>query len=167
MPGGVSMNENIKPKKLRLEIELVPSTSWYSNLRKYISNHDWDRIRKKAYADANYKCEICGEKGQLHCHEKWNYDDEKRIQRLEGFEALCVNCHMIKHAGFSMYTEEGKKRFNRDELIAHFCKVNNCDRNYFIRHETEAFKIWAKRSQYQWKVDLGEYKKMIKSITEQ
>lgn len=152
-----------KSNELKLKIELVPSTSWYNNLRKCLNRQDWDKIRKKAYANANYKCEICGEKEQLHCHEKWNYDDEKLIQELEGFEAICVNCHMIKHAGFSMHTEEGRRKFNRDKLIAHFCKVNNCDRDDFMKHENEAFKIWRERTQYQWKVDLGEYKKMVKS----
>ena len=87
------MNEN----EMKLIIELVPSTSWYDNLRNCVSRQDWDKIRKKAYADADYKCEICGAKTQLHCHEKWNYDGEKSLQKLEGFEAICVNCHMIKH----------------------------------------------------------------------
>jgi len=151
----------LKADKLKLKIELVPSTSWYDNLRKCISQQDWDRIRKRVYANAGYKCEICGEKTRLHCHEKWSYDDQKRIQKLEGFEALCINCHMIKHAGFSMHTKEGRSRFNRDKLINHFCKVNNCDRDYFLRHEEEAFKIWRERSQYQWRVDLGEYKNII------
>lgn len=152
-----------KLDKLKLKIELVPSTSWYDNLRNCVNREDWDKIRKKAYADANYKCEICGEKAQLHCHEKWNYNDENQLQKLEGFEAICVNCHMIKHAGFSMHTEEGRRQFNRDELIAHFCKVNNCYRNDFLKHEDEVFKIWKERSQYQWKVDLGDYKDVIKS----
>ena len=148
-------------QKLKLNIELVPSTSWYDNLRKCISGYDWDKIRKKAYANASYKCEICGEKTPLHCHERWNYDDEKLLQKLEGFEAICVNCHMIKHIGFSMHTEEGRNQFDRDELITHFCKVNNCSKNDFMRYEEEAFEIWRKRSQYQWEVDLGDYKNII------
>ncbi|KAF5437681.1 hypothetical protein C5S35_02845, partial [Candidatus Methanophagaceae archaeon] len=39
---------NMKSKELRLKIELVPSTSWYNNLRKYITKEDWDKIRKTA-----------------------------------------------------------------------------------------------------------------------
>jgi hypothetical protein len=148
----------------KLKIELVPSTSWYNNLRKQVSRKDWNKIRRESYANANYQCEICGEKSQLHCHEKWNYNDEERLQKLEGFEAICVNCHMIKHAGFSMHTEESRQRFDRDKLIGHFCKVNNCDKNDFVRYEKMAFEIWSRRSQYQWKVDLGEYKEVAKSV---
>ena len=39
---------------MKLEIDLVPSTAWYSNLRKKVSQKDWDRIRKQSYADANH-----------------------------------------------------------------------------------------------------------------
>jgi hypothetical protein len=146
---------------LKLKIELVPSTSWYNSLRAKISREDWDKIRKKSYSDANYLCEICGANSQLHCHEKWSFDNVKRIQRLEGVEAICVNCHMIKHAGFSMHTEEGKQKFNREELIEHFCKVNNCHRDDFLKHEDVAFTEYTKMSRHFWTIDFGKYNNLI------
>jgi len=142
--------------EFKLKIELVPSTSWCDNVRRCTSKQGWDEIRRKAYADAGHKCEICGEKGQLHCHEKWSYVDERLVQKLEGLEAICVNCHMIKHAGFSMHTEQGRRQFDRNKLIAHFCKVNDCERTDFMKHEKEAFRIYRERSEHQWRVDLGE-----------
>ena len=63
---------------MKLEIDLVPSTAWYSNLRKKVSQKDWDRIRKQSYADANHKCTICGAEGRLNCHEIWKYDDKNK-----------------------------------------------------------------------------------------
>lgn len=144
--------------KYRLYIELVPSTSWYNNMRKVLSRKEWDVIRKKAYKDANYKCEVCGDEGTLHCHEVWEYDDKSRIQKLVGFQALCVNCHMIKHAGFSMHTRKGQRSFDAKKLIKHFCKVNNCSIEDFYIHEQKAFEKWRERSRYNWDVDLGEYK---------
>jgi hypothetical protein len=62
---------------MRLEIDLVPSTAWYSNLRNKIPLKEWDRIRKKSYLDADHKCAICGAEGRLNCHEIWEYDDAK------------------------------------------------------------------------------------------
>ena len=36
-----------KQSDLLLKIELVPQTSWYSNLRSNISANDWDKLRKQ------------------------------------------------------------------------------------------------------------------------
>ena len=89
-------------KNLKLKIELVPKTSWYSNLRGKMSEKGWDNVRKKTYATFNYKCGICGSnEGQLHCHEIWEYDDKKHKQALKGFIALCVLCHHVKHIGLA------------------------------------------------------------------
>ena len=148
--------------KFRLEIELVPKTIWWSNVRKLVSKEAWDKIRREQYKKAGYNCEICGAEKELHCHEKWEYDDEKHEQKLVGFVALCKNCHMIKHAGFSMYTQKGRELYDREELIRHFCKVNNCNKNDFIKHEDEAFRKWRERSGHNWKQDLAIISQCIK-----
>lgn len=147
---------------MKLEIELVPSTIWFSNVRKLVPREIWDTIRKRSYKEANYRCQICGTNNILHCHEIWEYDDEKRIQHLKDFISLCENCHMIKHAGFSMHTPEGQENFDRDELIDHFCKVNECKKEAFFKHEDEAFKVWKERSKHEWKQNFGEYSRFIK-----
>jgi len=137
-------------QSLKLEIELVPQTCFYSNVRKVVSDSKWDNIRKKAYREAGYRCSICGADEQLHCHEIWSYDDENHIQHLEGFQALCENCHMIKHTGFSMHTEKGKEIFDQDELIEHFCDINECSRDDFFKHKEEAFDTWSESSKQEW-----------------
>lgn len=48
---------------LPLQIELVPKTAFGENLRKLLTQNEWDKIRKAVYQRANYKCEICGEQG--------------------------------------------------------------------------------------------------------
>ena len=66
------MSQNFK-----LTIELVPKTSWFTNLRSLVSKEQWDKIRNKVYWKAGYKCEICGSKGPkwpVECHEIWHYD---------------------------------------------------------------------------------------------
>jgi len=81
---------------MKLTIELVPSTAWYSNVRSNVSKEVWDIIRKKSYAKANYKCEVCGDVGtnqgvghKVECHEIWHYDDDSHTQTLTGLISLC------------------------------------------------------------------------------
>lgn len=147
----------------KLKIELVPSTSWYNNLRKYTTKDDWDKIRKKAYADYRYKCGICGASGRVNCHEIWEYDDKKQVQKLIGFIALCDMCHHVKHIGLAGILSS-KGELDYEKVIEHFIKVNNCDRKTFEEHRKRAFKEWRERSQYQWHIDLGEYKIIIQPI---
>ncbi len=147
-------------EKLKLTTELVPETAWYSNLRKRLSNTEWNKIRKKAYSDYNHKCGICGEKGMLHCHENWEYDDEKHVQKLRNFIALCVMCHHIKHLGLAgILSQRGKLNF--DDVVDHFIKINKCDKDTFKKHKKKAFELWEERSRHEWKTDLGEYKDII------
>jgi hypothetical protein len=148
---------------MKLQIELVPSTSWYSNLRKKIPKKEWDKIRKQCYADANYRCAICGVNDRLNCHEIWEYDDKEHIQRLKGFTALCDDCHMIKHIGFAEI-QASKGLLDMNKLIEHFMRVNNVDRNAFDRHHKESFRIWRERSQYQWTTDFAQWSSLISDL---
>lgn len=151
-----------KSQQLKLIIELVPSTSWYNNLRKVVPQEEWDKIRKKSYKDAGYKCTICGAEGKLNCHEVWNYDDETHVQKLEGFIALCDLCHHIKHIGLAGILAI-KRQLYMEKIIKHFMKVNSCDRKTFENHRKSAFKEWEERSTHNWQVDLGQYKDVIKN----
>jgi len=145
---------------MKLEIELVPKTSWYNNLRKILPGSEWDRIRKEAYRNANYRCEICGQEGRLSCHEIWSYDDIESIQKLEGFQALCDDCHMIKHIGFAGI-QASKGLLDMDKLISHFMKVNNVNADDFKIHKAKAISTWAERSRREWTVDLGKWNKFL------
>jgi len=159
----MSMKE--KSKELKLRIELVPSTSWYNNLRKVLPKSDWDKIRKKAYAKYEYRCGICGAKGRFNCHEVWEYDDKKHIQKFLGFIVLCGMCHHVKHIGLAgILTSEGKLDY--ETVVEHFMKVNNCDEKTFKEHKESAFDEWRKRSQHEWHVDLGEYENIIQGASE-
>jgi len=149
-------------RALKLEIELVPRTSWQSNLRKILPRQAWDRIRKEAYERASGKCEICGEQARLECHERWVYDDTRHVQRLAGFMALCPLCHAVKHMGRSWnLARQGKLDF--DELVRHFMSVNGVSRELFQFHYEEAFRVWRVRSRYPWKIDLGAWEALVKT----
>ncbi len=139
---------------LRLTIELVPETCWYTNLRQVLPPAQWDRLRREVYRRFGYHCAVCGAGGKLHCHEVWAYDDATHVQSLQGFRALCENCHHIKHLGFAGILA-GRGQLDYDQLIAHFCSVNGCDDQTFERHRAAAFAEWRERSRHEWQTDLG------------
>lgn len=136
----------------KLTIELVPKTSWFDNVRSAVTKSQWDDVRKQVYQQASHKCEICGDVGAKHpveCHEIWNYDDIKLIQKLDGMIALCPNCHMVKHIGLA----EIQGKLNK--AILHLKKVNKISKREAEEYVTASFALWAKRSCHQWKVDLS------------
>ena len=136
---------------MKLTIELVPSTSWYNNLRSILSESDWNYLRKQSYKDANYKCQVCGGIGKRHpveCHEIWSYDDSKNIQKLEGLVSLCPKCHMVKHIGYAYLKGNG------EIALSHLIKVNKITQKKANKYIEEVFYIYRKRSTHNWEIDL-------------
>ena len=136
----------------KLTIELVPKTSWYLNLRSELSSENWDKLRKDAYKNANYKCECCGGKGDqwpVECHEIWVYNDDNQTQTLKGLTALCPACHQVKHIGLA------QARGMLSEVLEHFSEINNISITEAQNIVDEAFFIWEIRSRLNWKIDLS------------
>jgi len=156
-----------KIKKFKLEIELVPATVWFSSIyqiyKKNNKLNEWLKQKKKIFEKEGKDCWICGRKNhRLEAHEFWKYDDKNHIQKLRAIHHLCPLCHKIKHIGFWCHTPEGikileKSGLTEENLINHFCKVNNCSKKEFKSYEREAFRIWRERSKYKWKQDFEEY----------
>ena len=70
--------------KYKLGFEMVPDSCWYSNLRSILSAEQWNAVRRDAYSRAEGKCMICGAPSErLEAHERWSYDEENCIQKLE------------------------------------------------------------------------------------
>lgn len=135
----------------KLTIELVPSTCWFTNLRSELKQSQWDKLRRKTYRNAHYRCEICGGKGDTHpveCHEIWHYDDEKHIQKLEGLIALCPACHEVKHIGLAGIKGRSK------EAAAHLAFVNGWDIAQAKKYINQSFQKWEERSQHEWQLDI-------------
>ena len=120
---------------LLLTIELVPRNSWGDNLRRVVGRQTWDQIRRAAYRASGYRCAICGATGQLSCHERWAYDDERGQQTLLGFLALCRMCHWVQHIGLaSVLARAGQ--LDDHAVVRHFLAVNACDEATFQEHHT-------------------------------
>lgn len=144
-----------------LEIELVPETCWGVNLRSRLPIEAWDIVRKKVYRDCNYRCAICGGKGDrwpVEAHEVWEYDDENLIQKLVRIDGLCPACHEAHHYGLAQTR-------GRDDIVErHLMKINNWTGEQVREHVRESFKLWEWRSKQQWQQDLSALAKYGKSI---
>lgn len=150
--------------KMKLTLDLVPSSCWYSNVRSILTKQQWDNLKKQVSAKAWDTCEICGGIGPKHpveCHEIWEYINKTKTQKLTGLIALCPNCHMVKHFGLAQIN-------NKKEIaLKHFMKVNEVTKKVAEKYIAKEFMIWAKRSAIQWKLDISilkEYGIDIKNI---
>ncbi len=136
---------------MRLTIELVPTTCWYSNVRSNVSPTTWDSLQDVVFKEVGHRCEICSGRGDKHpveCHEIWQYDDHKLIQRLERLISLCPKCHQVKHIGLALKTGETKA------VIAWLAHVNQIAPAQALAYAQHAFKIQEIRSRFDWKLDL-------------
>jgi Domain of unknown function (DUF5710) len=136
----------------RLTIKLVPKSCWYSNVRSEVTPQSWELLKKRTFKAANYRCEICGGQGNQHpveCHEVWDYDDVRHIQRLVRLIALCPACHECKHIGFANVRGRG------DIAAAHLASVNQWSAAVVSDYIGGCFKLWERRSQFKWDLDIS------------
>lgn len=136
---------------MKLEIGLVPSTCWFSNVRSAVTKADWEVLKKATSERAGRKCEICGGVGPkwpVECHEIWHYDDVKKVQTLKGLIALCPSCHQTKHIGLAQIRGKGT------EATIHLAKVNGITLKEATAYIESAFVVWRERSKHQWKLDI-------------
>lgn len=151
---------------MRLEIELVPSSAWFSNVRAVVSKKQWDVIKRIVADKAYWVCQICGGVGPKHpveCHEIWHYDDTTQIQKLVGMIALCPDCHQVKHFGLAQVM--GK----REQAFKHLMNINQVTKREAEKYIKQAFETWEKRSQKTWTLDisiLSEYGIDVSKIKE-
>ena len=144
-------------KNMILEVDLVPQTSHFKNLRSELKAAQWDYLRKETYAKAGHKCEICGGEGRkwpVECHEIWEYNNS--VQKLIGLIALCPSCHESKHIGFAQV--RGREKIALD----HIAKVNDITLTEAQKHVDESFKEWAQRSKKSWTLDISLAHEMLK-----
>jgi len=143
---------------MKLELQLIPASSFCSNLRNHIGQDKWTLLSKKIRNEHKRKCQICGwqesytQRQYTHLHEVWSFDMKTGIQKLVGFECICPTCHNVHHWGCSELRGE-----DMDKLIAHACRINKCTRIEWMAYVDKSFREWSKRSDIEWNIDLGGY----------
>lgn len=73
------------------------------NPRTIMGGPAWDRMRKRVYYLAKYKCEICGadcsEPGSMDAHELYSIDYEAGTATFSLVIGICKACHNFYHSG--------------------------------------------------------------------
>jgi len=203
----------------QLFIDMIPSTTFYKNVRAMIYKGDWTVIRNYIYDRVSRKCECCGidcsEKSRLYdddiitlgdlthveiddihdfirdenlvgltpeelpedlldfyyggkdnldkrrkdvvtwntvgleAHERWSYDEDTKVQKLERIIALCHRCHSLTHHGLAGI--RGVHKFAEKHLM----KVNGWTEEQVSKHIEEQWLIWKERSKINWKLDVS------------
>ena len=136
-----------------LFVDMIPKTSWFSNVRSLIHPSDWDRVRNHIYNRVNHICECCNNNTKethtrLDAHERWSFDNETKIQKLVRLVALCEFCHQTTHfglAGIQGKTEEAKTHLNNVRLFTE----DECG-----QHLTNASKLFKERCKVKWEIDI-------------
>ena len=86
----------------------------------------------------------------MEAHEKWSYDEEKAVQKLEDVVALCHSCHEVKHISRTQLMGRGM------EAMEHFMKVNECTQMDFHAELDKANKAYFRRNRVVgWVTDIS------------
>ena len=96
-------------------------------------------------------CSICGKSvpDDLHLHEKWEFDDERLIQKLAGFKPVCEDCHNAIHYGRSSMVGLA------ETVYLHLKNINGWSDEQTKCHIQMAFEEWRKRGQAHYQLDLS------------
>lgn len=133
-----------------LFIDLVPGKAWFSNLRSELLEPEWDAVRRKVYRAAGYHCRICGEQGPNHpveAHERWHFDEARRIQTLVCVTALCPMCHEATHYGLARVL--GRDHIADERLM----RVNGWSKAQLQAHINEAMATGRRQADMEWRLD--------------
>jgi len=124
-----------KYENLKLKIDVKPGLFHGKTVRKNISQNLWlKKIRLEILSRYDFKCSICGykpvesERKQLHVHEIESYDIENVLCELKELELICRSCHSFHHIArtYSIATKA-----QMEELISHFTKINEIERDEY------------------------------------
>jgi len=138
------------------DIDLIPSSVWFSNLRSVLPKEEWGIIRKDCYQRWGHKCQECGgswgnignAKSPVEAHEQWSFDEVMGIQVLENVLCLCPDCHMTKHLGLASV----KGMLN--ETLRHLSSVRGISHQNAHLLWRKCMQDWERRSRKEWKLDL-------------
>ncbi len=134
-------------KKVKLLPELIPYPMHYKNVRAVLSNDEWKAVAKTQYAKSQGRCDICGARGRLECHEVWEFNDSSKVQKLSGLTGLCKDCHRVKHIGLA------RKMGWFEDTLDHMCKINKISRRKALKY-IEYAETQVKQRNFEYSLDL-------------
>jgi hypothetical protein len=84
----------------------------------------------------------------LEAHERWQYDDTEKVQKLMRLVALCNKCHQSTHFGLASLL--GKS----EEATQHLKQERGFTDGQVELHINDAFSLYRERSKHNWKLDI-------------
>jgi|GEM_PF-978403 len=135
---------------LPLRISPIPRKSRLASLAKLLPPDHWQQVRRTVVRQAGGRCCICGHAAPLHCHEIWAFNETTRIQWLAGLQALCPDCHGVRHL---LYAHPGE----RNRLLEHFRRVNHLSDREAEEQIRAACQFQAWLDQREWTLHFGEF----------
>jgi len=134
-----------------LYVDLIPQNCWFKSAWRCVSAIDWENIKKTTVKRANNICECCGEPSikSLEVHERFSYDDDNKIQKLERLIALCNDCHTATHMG------RARVKDIEEQAKQHLQKVRGFNEKEVNKHIDNAELVYKKRSDINYQLDLS------------
>jgi hypothetical protein len=135
----------------RLAIEIVPTSLHGKSPRETMGRAWWDTNRRKAYAAASHRCEICGGTGSRHpveAHEVYEYDESLRppVQRIIRLIALCPACHAVKHLYRTHHVAVQRGDMSiYENALAHLATVNGWNAEQVKAHLAKTRSTFERR----------------------
>lgn len=120
--------------------------------RNILGKQTWDRMRRRCYYEAGYKCEVCGaevgkdiEKKDYHAHELYSIDyitGESRFIRCVG---LCAKCHLLSIHSGRMYTmfKRGNPMMPASKVIDGAEHTFSLVNRWELQHPGEELRLFA------------------------
>jgi len=135
-------------------IELVPEGSWEKTpsqlaRRQQTFKARWEAIKRRELERADFRCEICRADGLLECTEMWSFDDDNHVQKLVGYKVVCPGCLSILRINRTVQLGD------LEMALSHFMRVTGFSEDDLKAATSAALNIWKRRSQQNWRLDLG------------
>jgi len=135
--------------------DLIPGSSWGSNLARLLTRGSWSRICRPLIAAVGQRCEMCGAKErELDCHERWEYHEplfegKCGVQKLVGLWVMCPECHATQHFG----RRHGPGR--AAESLERLRRIGRMSEREAQAYRAFVLDRWERRSRVEWMLDLS------------
>lgn len=133
--------------------------------RTVLGNRNWNKMRKKCYFDADYKCEVCGAEGTLHAHELYDTNWEKGFAKFDRCVCLCPKCHLLGiHTGRAITLfKKGNPLYTSSRLLDGAEHTFRLVSEYNEQHPDNQLRVYATFLNYLNQPELeGTMRRLIK-----
>ena len=163
--------------------DLIPSTTWFNNVRSCVSRSSWGELRKRVYERVDYKCECCNTDCRLRkSYTGDDYATDKIFPSSEFKAEVELNkwntIQLEAHERWSYDYESKTQKLERIIALCHRChsathlgfagirgvhilalrhmkQVNGWDDKQLNAHSAEQSNLWRKRNGVQWTLHIN------------